>query len=53
MKEHKNQDTITTLIEWEIINQKGIVCHKSACDEGEVIMMCERDEECFSSMIAT
>jgi hypothetical protein len=35
-KEHNNQDTTNTSIEYKIINLKGVIYHKSTTNKGAI-----------------
>jgi hypothetical protein len=42
---------LTMKVHWlqcvEEMRNASLVCHKSASDEGVLVVMCGRDEECF------
>jgi len=50
MKKHNNQDITNILIKYKMINYKKLLCHKLANDGGALVMMCEKDEDCFPSI---
>jgi hypothetical protein len=35
----------------KIVNYKSVICHKLVSHGGALIVMCGRDEKCFSSVV--